>query len=167
MAKRLASPRLHRVTLEVTIAASSRERNIEEAGALNCRADLDVSGDKHHVRNPEAKIAFTVINRSSATLNGSLIFFRDRAIAWLRAEASLRPAAELLSTSCNQKKCQPAARTFISRAKAAVSRIDIQFSMNFSWLRSNPLGRTLPSRRNIECGFTPSTFQFQLELLVA
>ena len=58
MANRLASPRLHRVTLEVTIAAFSLERNIEEAASLNCRADLDVSSSKHHVRNPEAKIAF-------------------------------------------------------------------------------------------------------------
>ena len=58
MANRLASLRLHKVTLEVTIAASSLERDIEEAGLLNCRADLDVSGDKHHVRNPESKIAF-------------------------------------------------------------------------------------------------------------
>jgi hypothetical protein len=58
VANRLTSPRLHKPIVEVKIAASSLEQHIEEAGLLNCRAALDMSGDEHHVRNPKSKIAF-------------------------------------------------------------------------------------------------------------
>jgi len=60
MANRLVSLCLNKLTNKVEIAASGPpERDIYlKADPLDCRADLDVSGDEHDSRKPETKIAF-------------------------------------------------------------------------------------------------------------
>jgi hypothetical protein len=59
IANRPVSLCLDKLTNEVKIAASRPGAgHLSNADPLNCRANLDVSGDEHDRRNPETKIVF-------------------------------------------------------------------------------------------------------------